>query len=107
MFIILCIYITHSYIHTFVHTYMYALRFLRLSPARLRAPPEVVADWLRSPDGAAAGACWFWVQRGLKAPADAWEIDAVTRAVNGPAMLGRAQRRASAEAALAVLQKEA
>ncbi len=74
---------------------------------RLRAPAETVADWLRTPDGAAAGACWFWVQRGLRAPADAWEIDAVTRAVNGPAMLGRAQRRASAEAALAVLQKEA
>jgi putative chitinase len=40
-------------------------------------------DWLTTPTGAAVSACWFWTTRKLNALADAWELTAITRAING------------------------
>lgn len=52
--------------------------------------PELVAQ----PEDAALTAAWYWHSRGLTALAEAGDIDAVTRAINGPAMLGRHERAA-------------
>lgn len=51
-------------------------------------------DLLEAPDDACLSAAWFWSARGCNVPADAGNVDAVTRAFNGPAMLGAAERRA-------------
>lgn len=64
------------------------------------APVEQVAEWIRTPGGAAASACWYWRIHALNALADAWSLAAITLAVNGPAMLDHAHRVAAAEAAL-------
>ena len=66
----------------------------------LGATADSVADWIRTPAGAAASACWFWTTRGLSAPALAWNLDAITRGINGRAMLGHPQRVAASTAAL-------
>jgi predicted chitinase len=66
----------------------------------LNAPVEQVAEWTRTPPGAAASACWYWRKHALNIPADAWNLAAVTVGVNGAAMLAHAQRVAAAEAAL-------
>lgn len=50
--------------------------------------PELVARPLH----AALTAGWFWRRANLNALADAGDIDAITRAINGPAMLGRHER---------------
>jgi putative chitinase len=53
------------------------------------AEPGLVQE---SPD-AVLTAAWFWQSRGCNALADAGNIDAITRRVNGDAMLEAAQRR--------------
>lgn len=58
--------------------------------------PELVAE----PLDAAMTAAWYWHTKGLNALADARNIDAITRAVNGPAMLGAAERRVYFDEAL-------
>jgi putative chitinase len=50
--------------------------------------PELVAQ----PIDAALTAAWYWHSRSLSTLADQGDIDAITRAVNGPAMLGRRER---------------
>jgi putative chitinase len=40
-------------------------------------------DWLKTTAGAAYSACWFWSTRKLNALADAWELTAITRVING------------------------
>jgi len=51
--------------------------------------PELVA----LPLHAARSAAWFWAARGLNDMADAGDVKAVTRAINGPALLGLEERR--------------
>lgn len=58
------------------------------------------ADYLRTPPGAAAGACWYWTGHGMNALADAWNLPGITRAVNGAAMLGLDTAVAASVAAL-------
>lgn len=50
--------------------------------------PELVAQ----PADAARTAGWYWASRALSPIAERGDIDAVTRAINGSAMLGRAER---------------
>ena len=45
-------------------------------------------------------AAWFWHARKLNILADSAQWDAITRAVNGPAMLHAAQRRQMTEEAI-------
>jgi len=60
-------------------------------------------DWLTTPAGAAISACWYWSERGeLLALSDAWDIEGVTRRING-GETDLAARTAAVEAALAVL----
>lgn len=42
-----------------------------------------VPDYLRSPEGAALSACWFWGVNGLNKLADAYDFDGVTKRING------------------------
>lgn len=50
--------------------------------------PELVAQ----PRDAALTAAWYWSSRRLSELALTNDVDAITRAVNGPAMLGRRER---------------
>ena len=61
--------------------------------------PDVVA----LPDAACLTAAWFWHARKLNQLADAWQIDAITRSINGPAMLHRHERREMSEECLQAL----
>lgn len=58
--------------------------------------PELVA----LPPDACLTAAWFWHTRKLNLLADSAQWDAITRSVNGPAMLHAAERRQYAEQAL-------
>ena len=58
--------------------------------------PELVAQ----PADACLTAAWFWHSRKLSILADSAQWDAITRAVNGPAMLHADLRRQHAEQAL-------
>ena len=62
------------------------------------------AAWALTPEGAAMAAAWFWSTKSLNTYADTWSLSAITARVNGPAMLGNAQRIAASNAALAALQ---
>ena len=42
-----------------------------------------IGDWLRTPEGAARSAGWFWNVNGLNALADADDLRGITRAING------------------------
>ena len=44
------------------------------------------------PKHAALTAAWFWQLYGCNDPADRGDIDAITRKINGPAMMGREER---------------
>jgi putative chitinase len=50
-------------------------------------------DYLLTPEGAARSAAWFWVVNRCGKILKDSGIDAVTRVVNGPGMLGLAERR--------------
>ena len=58
------------------------------------------AAWLRTPSGAAAGACWYWTLHNLNALADGWRLTAITEAVNGEAKEGLSVAIAASNAAL-------
>ncbi|WP_342150885.1 hypothetical protein [Methylorubrum sp. SB2] len=66
--------------------------------------PEQAADLCETAEGAALSACWYLATRQCLPPADAWDIRLVTRLVNGPRMLGLAQRTAYSDAMLARLR---
>jgi len=55
---------------------------------------------VREPEHAVLTAAWFWHTSGCNALADRGQIDAITRRVNGPAMLEAAQRRSRTRQAL-------
>jgi putative chitinase len=61
-------------------------------------------DLVLEPADACLTAGWFWDAGNLNALADASRIDAITRAINGPAMAGAAERRQLFETALAAFQ---
>lgn len=54
----------------------------------LKTHPELVAE----PEGAAMAAGWFWSAAGCNGLADSSSIDAITRKINGRAMLGAVER---------------
>lgn len=60
--------------------------------------PELVA----LPDDACLTAAWFWHTNKLNVLADSAQWDAITRAVNGPGMLQRAERRQYSEESVLV-----
>lgn len=62
------------------------------------AHPELVAE----PEDACLTAAWFWHTHKCNVLADSGQWDAITRIVNGPAMLQAAVRRQYAEEAVAV-----
>lgn len=57
-------------------------------------------DLLAQPHYAVSAACWYWNELKLSAPADAGDIRAVTRGINGAAMLGLEDRKVYLERAL-------
>ncbi len=61
--------------------------------------PELVAE----PKHAALTAAWFWQANGCNEAADDGDMRAVTRNVNGPALMHLAEREAQYEIALKVL----
>lgn len=61
--------------------------------------PDLVAQ----PEDAALTAAWFWSSAGLNALADTRNWDGITRRVNGPAMLHKAERTAATLEALEAL----
>jgi putative chitinase len=40
-------------------------------------------DWVSTDEGAAAAACWFWSTRSLNTAADTFDIETITRRING------------------------
>lgn len=60
----------------------------------LALPLVTNPDLAAQPEGACMTAAWFWSARKLNALADAQRWDDITRAVNGPAMLHAAERKA-------------
>ncbi len=65
--------------------------------AALNLPLIEQPDLLLQPSAGASSAAWFWVDRGCSALADADDLDAVTRKINGgteglPARLARYER---------------
>jgi putative chitinase len=75
--------------------------YMAFAVAMHRSSGDAV-DWIAQPAGAAAAACWFWSIRGLNTCADAWDIAALTRRINGGAT-GYQQRLALSNAALRAL----
>jgi predicted chitinase len=55
--------------------------------------PEQAAEFCDTTEGAALSGCWYLASNGCLALADQWDIDAITRRVNGDAMEGAALRR--------------
>ena len=44
---------------------------------------EDAADYVATPQGGAASACWFWTTRNINPLADDWDIEGITKKVNG------------------------
>lgn len=61
-----------------------------------------VAAWLVTPVGACRGSAWWWSANGCNEIADKYDIVALTRRINGPAMLGLVERVALYKAISAV-----
>lgn len=68
----------------------------------LALPLVTHPDLAALPAAACMTAAWFWHSNKLNLLADSAQWDAITRAVNGPAMLHAAQRRQMTEEAVAV-----
>jgi putative chitinase len=61
-------------------------------------------DLLLEPEHATLTAAWFWKTNGCNEAADRGDMKAVTRIVNGPALMHLAERQDMYERALSVLQ---
>ena len=55
--------------------------------------PEQAAEYCDTQEGAAFSGCWYLASNGCLPLADAWDIDAITRRVNGDAMEAAGLRR--------------
>jgi predicted chitinase len=55
--------------------------------------PEQAAEFCDTAEGAAVSGCWYLASNGCLPLADQWDIDAITRRVNGDAMEAAALRR--------------
>ncbi|MFN7177229.1 MAG: glycoside hydrolase family 19 protein [Thermaurantiacus sp.] len=72
--------------------------------ARALGRPYVTEpDLVRAPADAVLTAAWFFARAGCNALADARQWDAITRRINGPAMLAAPERRRRTTQALAAL----
>ena len=65
---------------------------------------EEAADFCDTHEGAAWSGCWYLRSNGCLPLADAWDIDAITRRVNGPAMEAAGERRQYSDAMLNALR---
>ena len=65
--------------------------------------PEQAAMFCDTTEGAAFSGCWYLASNGCLPLADAWDIDAITRRVNGPAMEAAGERRRYSDAMLNAL----
>lgn len=68
--------------------------------AAIDAPYQAQPDLVQTPAHAALTAAWFFVSAGCLRGADAGDVAAVTRAINGPALAGLDDRRKRYELAL-------
>jgi predicted chitinase len=68
---------------------------------------EEAAEFCETPDGAAASGCWYLAANGCLPLADAWDIDAITRRVNGEAMEAAGARRQYSDEMLSRLREYA
>ena len=59
----------------------------------LGTPYMMMPDWVAQPLHATLTAAWFWKSQGCNELADASQIDAITRRINGPGMVAAADRR--------------
>ena len=64
------------------------------------AQPELVAE----PEDAALTFAWFFSSKGCLAPAEAWDVDGVTRKIN-PGMAGALERRQWCDAFMAAMRR--
>jgi putative chitinase len=62
--------------------------------------PWVAEPWrVAEPSDACMSAAWYWHSNALNSLADTMQVDKITRAINGPAMLAAAERRQMTEEA--------
>lgn len=61
-------------------------------------------DLVKEPSDAALTACWYWADKGCNVLADAGDMTAITRKVNGPALVHLLERENQYIRALAVLK---
>lgn len=64
---------------------------------------DEVPSYLETLQGATEAACWFWKTNNLNSYADVDDIRGLTKAVNGPAMLGLHERENNFNRAITVL----
>lgn len=64
----------------------------RTAASALGIPLEQNPDRVADPEAAVLVGAWYWKANGLNALADRWQLDAITRGINGAAMAGRSDR---------------
>jgi len=64
----------------------------RAAGSALSLPLEQNPDRVAEPEAAVLVGAWYWKANGLNALADRWQLDAITRGINGAAMAGRTDR---------------
>lgn len=64
----------------------------RAAGSALGLPLEQNPDRVAEPKAAVLVGAWYWKANGLNALADRWQLDAITRGINGAAMAGRTDR---------------
>lgn len=75
----------------------------RAADAAMATSFELLPDLVAQPNNAALTAAWFFASNGCNALADSSQIDAITRRVNGPAMLAKDDRRSMFDDAMRAL----
>lgn len=70
----------------------------------LGRPYLTCPDLLAQPSDAALTAAWYWSVNGCNDLADKRDLDAITKAINGPAMLDRDRRKRETNNVLAILK---
>jgi predicted chitinase len=68
---------------------------------------EQAAEFCDTTEGAASSACWYLASNGCLALADQWDIDAITRRVNGDAMEAAGLRRQYSDEMVSRLRQQA